>query len=343
MEERNQKQRITQHLQSAEVQQRILRDMQRAREEATVTISNAASLFDFTENQLRDWEKNGLLNPQRRAQDVEQDGKGAKRRQYTTTELDKLAIIHELMNAGFSPGCIPAYVDEIWASVAVKREPTGQLLETGKREVAHIHIDQRVENTEKEEFWRYFVSQALRLSLLLICEDIPDTVAGIILPLEKENLAEVIRHPRDMPEAGYSLIGWLSQSRSFYTFLDVEPSFEEPSDFRVEALIKLAGDYAVRQSPQNNILIIVERKAKPLILSKEVVTTVQRLLGLVYETSQQWQASFEAGRRDWMYQVTDFTVSSAVSDEVLNGLANIVVQLGEKWRMGGTGGDFPVF
>src|SRR5579872_916651 len=99
MEERNQKYRITQHLQSAEVQKRILQDMQRAREEASVTISNAARLFGFTENQLRDWEDKGLLSPQRNSQVSSTDGKGPRRRQYTTNELSRLAIIRELINA----------------------------------------------------------------------------------------------------------------------------------------------------------------------------------------------------------------------------------------------------
>ena len=334
MEDRNQKQRITQHLQSAEVQQRILRDMLRAREEATVTISNAASLFDFSENQLRDWEKTGLLNPQRRAPDVEQDGKGAKRRQYTTTELDKLAIIRELMNAGFSPGGIPTNVDEMWGSVAGHMQQKSWLLEIEHKDEEHVHIDQRVENTEKEGFWRYFVSQALRLSLLLICEDVPDTVAGIILPLEKENVAEIVQTPSDLHLVGYSLVGWLSQNRSFYTFIESEPSFEHPSDFRVESLANLAGGLSAKQGPQNSIVVIVQRKAKPLNLSKEGVATVQRILSLIYETTEQWLPGFENGRRDWMYQVTNFTSSSDISDAVLNGLVNIVVQMGGKTEDG---------
>ncbi|MHB8599630.1 MAG: MerR family transcriptional regulator [Ktedonobacteraceae bacterium] len=363
MEDRNQKQRITQHLQSAEVQQRILRDMQRAREEATVTISNAASLFDFTENQLRDWEKNGLLNPLRRVQDAEQDGKGPKRRQYTTTELDKLAIIRELIEeAKFSPGAIPNNVDEIWESIqdsngsksllseleqkenelVQKEERLEQKeaefvkkeLEFAQIETEHLHIDQRVERTEKEEFWHYFVSQALRLSLLLICEDVPDTVAGIILPLEKENVAAIVRTPRDLHLAGYSLVGWLSESRSFFTFLDTGPTFEHPSDFRVESLANLAEDLTTKQEHQNNILVIVQRKAKPLILSKEVVEVVHRLLGFVYENRDDWKPTFENGVRNWMYQATDFTSSSSVSDEVLNDLTDIIVQLGGKMEDG---------
>ena len=332
MEDRHQQ--IKKYLQRAEVQKRIKEEMMRVRDEATVTISNAARLFGFSENQLRDWDEKGLLKPQRRPQDAEQDGKGARRRQYTPIELNKLAIIHELMEQGdFSIGTIPTYVDEIWDEAAGRSELQERVESLSVEKVGHVHIDQRVERTEKEEFWRYFVSQALRLSLLLICEDVPDTVAGIILPLEKDNVAEIV-HPQDVYKAGHSLVGWLGQSRSFYTFLDAGPTFEHPSDFRVEHLENLVEDFSAKQELRSKILVIVQRKTKSLILTKGAAKTIKRLLDLVYETSDQWRPTFDNGVRDWMYQATDFTGSTAISDEVLNGLANIIVQIGGKAENG---------
>src|SRR5205823_3884519 len=115
MEDRNQK--ITEYLQHEDVQVSILQRIHRGRSEATVTISNAARLFGFTENQLRDWDEKGLLKPQRSTLEFTQDGKNTKRRQYTPAELDKLAIIRELMDKGFSPGMIPLNIDEIWKEI----------------------------------------------------------------------------------------------------------------------------------------------------------------------------------------------------------------------------------
>src|SRR5947209_13767622 len=115
MEERNQE--IIKYLQREDVQARILQSIYRGRSEATVTISSAAHLFGFSENQLRDWDEKGLLKPQRPLQELTQDGKGTKRRQYAAAELDKLAIIRELMKKGFSPGTIPSNIDEIWYSI----------------------------------------------------------------------------------------------------------------------------------------------------------------------------------------------------------------------------------
>ena len=334
MEDRHQQ--IKMYLQRADVQKRIRDEMLRARDEATVTISNAARLFGFTENQLRDWDEKGLLRPQRRAQDNEQDGKGPRRRQYTQVELSKLAIIHELMEKGdFSIGTIPAYVDEIWDEVEDRSGVLQERIESvSGRATEHLSIDQRVDRNEQEELWRYFVTQALRLSLLLICEDIPDTVAGIILPLEKTNVASIVLQPQNLPNAGRSLIGWLSQSRSFYTFLDSAPEFEHPSDFRIEPLVNLTDNFSSTRMPLENVLIVVQRKTKPLFLNSATLVTVERILGLIYQTIEQWQQSFERVVRDWMYQVTDFSVSSVIADEVLNGLANIIVESGGKTDRG---------
>ncbi|HVB24031.1 MAG TPA: MerR family transcriptional regulator [Ktedonobacteraceae bacterium] len=335
MEDRNQKQRITQHLQGVEVQQRILRDMRRAREEASVTISNAASLFGFTENQLRDWEKNGLLNPLRRAQDAEQDGKGPKRRQYTTAELDKLAIIRELMNAGFSPGTIPSYVDEMWTSVANRIE--FQEARSIQQPTKHIPVDQRIRTTNEELFWRYFASQALRLSLMLICEDIPNTKAGLILPLNNQTSGPVITSVDGLSSLGECLVGWISLNHSSYAFLDHAPSFEHSSDFRVHRLQVMNRNMPdLADVPQQNIYIVLQREAKSLTLTAPVVRVIRSLLAILNENMNEVYTSLSSGMRDWPYQATDFRGSVDPSDDILNAFADTVVAIGKgHWSFSG--------
>src|SRR5689334_14172468 len=98
--------KIREHLRSQEARERVRQRIERVRNEATVTIGRAARLFGFSESQLRDWEKSGLLSPQRPREGSE--GHGGQR-QYSLTELDKLAIIRELINkASMSPGSIPS-------------------------------------------------------------------------------------------------------------------------------------------------------------------------------------------------------------------------------------------
>ncbi len=312
--------RVRKYLENKEVQERIQRRMLDARAKATVTISRAANLFSFTESQLREWEKRGLLKTDRPA--LSQDSKTSTgHRQYAPEELDKLALIRDLMNEGYAFGEIPPNIDEIWKQILDEQQSqTWRIQET-----EHIPIDRRVEYTDQEVFWRYFVSQVLRLSLLLICEDVPDTIAGLVLPLQKKASAEVVTDPGELDKLGLSLIGWLGPNQTFYAFLDTAPSFEFSSDFRIEPL------RAVREGKTYYTpLLIVQRRTWLPPLRDAVRETIQRLLGLVYEQIEQWRPSFDYGMRDWTYQVTDFRSGPAVTDAMLNGLTNMVIALGGK-------------
>ena len=310
---------IKSYLQTEEVHKRISETMLRRRSEVTVTIGRAAELFDFTENQLRDWEDRGLLTPQR----------STKQRQYTLADLDKLTIIRELIDAKYAPGDIPLDIDSIWYEIYSPIEQVSPLI-TGVNRSNHLPIDQRIDRAEKEQFWRYYASQALRLSLMLICEDIPDTSAGagLVLPLRKMNTFNKVYRTEDLSKLGISLVGWLGKNRSINVFLDFEPSFEVASDFRVQPLQIMEKDVSEEKSPEDSTLIVVQRKAKPLTLSSAVVGTIRRLLAPLYEDIESWKACFDQGMRDTFYPMTDFSSGSTSSDNILNGLADMVVRLG---------------
>src|SRR6266516_3857819 len=226
---------IKEYLQQRDVQERIQKSMQEARAKATVTISQAAKLFELTESQLRDWEKRGLLSTERSLSTEESKG----HRQFSPDVLNKLAIIKELKdNGGYSLGAIPQNVDSIWDQTVHDHQntaPQSVAIQTQQTTTRHIPIDKRVEQAEKEVFCRYFTSQALRLSLILACENIPDAIAGLVLPLQKK-VVDIELDPKRLPEIGDALIGWLDINGSFYTFLDPAPSFEVPSDFRMQPL-----------------------------------------------------------------------------------------------------------
>src|SRR5438876_1080825 len=176
---------IRKYLQNEEVQERIIKRMRDAHAKATVTISRAANLFNFSESQLREWEKRELLKTERTA--LSEDGKTSKgHRQFSPDELDKLALIKELLDQGYAVSEIPQNIDDIWEQV--KPEQQGQTASVGDNEiryaheVEHVPIDKRVDAADEEYFWRFFVSQALRLSLLLLCEEMPGTIADFSFP-----------------------------------------------------------------------------------------------------------------------------------------------------------------
>src|SRR5438477_12928191 len=122
MEERHLK-NIKRYLQSEDVQERLQQYMQRGRSEATVSIGRVAQFFQLKESKLRDWETRGLLKPLR--------SKGISgQRQYSPAELDKLAIIKELVDeGGYAPGDIPSDIVSIWYSIS---RSDGQQVQTLK-------------------------------------------------------------------------------------------------------------------------------------------------------------------------------------------------------------------
>ncbi len=320
--------RIRKHFQDQDVQERVTKSMLDARSKATVTISKAAGLFEFSESQLREWEKRGLLKTERT--ELPEDNRTSKgHRQFSPDELDKLALIKELMDQGYAVSEIPQDIVDIWEQILVT--PKNQLpqmkSQDGRylREAEHLPIDERVEKVDQETFWRYFVSQALRLSILLICEEVPDSIGGLVLPLQRDANSIRVTDPNDLNKVGLSLIGWLGRNRAFYSFLDTAPSFEFPSDFRIVPL------RSIKEGNTEYVpFFIVQRKARLLPLSDTVHETIQRLLGLVYRFVGQWQTYFDYGLRDWSYQVTNFRSDPNVNDAVLDGLAEMVVALGGK-------------
>src|SRR2546422_921166 len=79
---------------------------------ATLTSGRVAQLFDLKESKLRDLESRGLLNPLRSKENTGQ-------RQYTPNELEKLAVIKELIDeGGYAPGDIPDNIYDIWNSIS---------------------------------------------------------------------------------------------------------------------------------------------------------------------------------------------------------------------------------
>ncbi|HZU67443.1 MAG TPA: MerR family transcriptional regulator [Ktedonobacteraceae bacterium] len=341
---------IKQYLQEGEVQKRVQERILYARSRAAVTISRAAQLFGFTENQLREWEKRGLIQSNRPAlsQDGKQgrqpkadgtapsqDGKApASHRQYSPEELDKLALIRELLEHGYGLNEIPKNIDEIWKQVLGKQQSEIEALEAQEgrqiQEIRHVPLERRIESLDQKEFWRYFTAQVLRLSLLLICENNPDTLAGFVIPLERKQVPTLVHTPQDLPKLGSVLFGWLGRNDTFYTFIDPAPTFEYPSDFRIEYLRPFGAERPPEDTVQDNVLIIIQRKAKPVMLSAELVQVIARFVKLLYNNKEHWYSAFDYEMHDWLYQVADFNRNVNYPDETFNSLANIVVELGGK-------------
>lgn len=336
MDERS-KRRIREHLEHEDVQRRIQRYIEKGRAEATVTISRAAELFNLSENRLRDWEEHGLLSPLRPT--------GPKgRRLYTPGELDKLAVIRELLDSGYSPSDIPSDIDSIWHTIAnanhhfplPERRSLALHGTIGMEQIAELPINVRIDQARSDLFWRYFVSHVLRLALMLICEEVPHTTACLLLPLSPAVVPETIQGIEDIPKLGESLVGWLSASRSSQTLLVSSPTFEYATDYRLLPLAVMLEDRVEEMSQDFHptTYILLDRRSKKLTLTEPVVTTIRRLLQPLYEDAQRSRVCFGPGMRDTLDPSTDLANIVHDEDLILHGLAEMTVQLGGKTEEG---------
>src|SRR5579863_3858268 len=126
--------RLKKYLQEEETQARIQHSIKAWPAGATVSIGRAAQLFDLKESKIRDLETRGLLNPVRTKEATGQ-------RQYSFEELNKLAVIKDLMDEGdFSASDIPANVYDIWQEVSHLSELRDQAISPPEvhAEVRHI-------------------------------------------------------------------------------------------------------------------------------------------------------------------------------------------------------------
>ena len=316
----NQRQRIRKLLQDEEVQARVQKNIRRGQEDVKVTIGRASELFNIRPTKLRELDE--LLFPERSKEAAN------GQRQYSLTELNKIAIISELLNEKIPLSDIPSDIDDIWYSMSSFPEDSHVIRETRDNSYTHMSIDHRVEDANKEEFWRYFASQALRMALNLICEETPEPVAGIILPLKRKTNATVTYDPQELAQLGECLVGWRDQNRSYHTFYNPSPFFEFPSDFRVRGLLAMEEEEA-----KDRTFIVLQRKARFLSLTLPVVEAVRRLLAPIYEDVHIWQSYFDRGMRDVVYPTTSFG-STIVSDSILTSLTEMAVRLGGKTASG---------
>jgi len=327
MDKRSKQRVVIEHLRREDAQERIIQKIQKGRAEATVTISRAAELFDLSENRLRDWEEHGFLSPQRPT--------GPKgRRLYTPGELDKLAIIRELIDAGYGPSDIPPDVDKIFQSLlSVNDQHTmtdlfDPLFSHGEKLDDQV-IDQRLITARSELFLRFYVSQALRMALMLICEDLPDTTAALILPLRSPGTGLPVLSMDDLPNIGEAIVGWLGRSRSSHTLFTTLPTFRYSTDYRLLPLVVMREDH-FEEEAHGGTLLLLDRRANPLTLDAPVVDLVRRLLTPIYEDGALLRSYLGPGMRDVIDPATDFASSANYYDNLLNGLTDMAVRLGGK-------------
>jgi DNA-binding transcriptional MerR regulator/GGDEF domain-containing protein len=338
MEERNPQsiEALRAYLQQDDVQARIQQSITNSRDGATVSIGRMAQLFHMKEAKIRELDARRLLKPSR----TKESSTG--QRQYAPAELEKLAIINDLLTQGrFSVYEIPENIDELWKSLVPNNGRAGTARENSEarnefhREADDLPIDKRVNHFYyKEFFWRYYASHALQLSAKLISEEFHLARVGLILPLHQKQAYMLVHQASDLYKAGESLVGWLGQTGSFYTILAARPAFEFPTDFSIFPL--QASD---EDKPEDDTLIVIPRldlESNAISFSSPIVETIRRLLEPLYSDVADWNFYFGKGMRDKIDPLFDFSTNPKARDTILTGLANMIERLGgigqHRWK-----------
>ncbi len=325
----NNRQRIQRYLQDEEVQARIREQIERGREEATVSIGRAASLYGFKESKIRELEAEGLLNPMRN------DNKG--QRQYSLQELDKLAIIRELLDAKYTTGEIQRdIIDRAWEAIcALEKEPF--LVErpqpsSDDNDFLRQPLDQRIDQEKTLVFWRYYAPNILRVALMLISELLPNAIIGLVIPLSSRRDDAAIDGIDDLANVGDSLVGWLEKSGTSHTLFTSAPSFQYPTDYCLYPLLAMEEEQP-QERQVDNIIIVLERpdkRSKLLTLPPSHVQLIRRLLSPLREMASTIRAAFGLGMRSERLSASDVNAMGREQDIILEGLADMIVRLGGK-------------
>ncbi len=333
---------LVEYLRQPGTQEKIQLKIIEARSAATVTITRAADLFGFSDTQLRDWDRLGFVSPPR-SDGAKQDDK--KHRQYSRTELDVLAAIRILRDGSYSITEIKQNIGEIRNIANQLGQEAFTLLGTAERATQPTNvpwepdyvppIDQMVNSADNELFWRFYATNALRLSLSLLAEYNPETLIGFVMPLGSNPPASVTT--ANIADLGECLVGWLRPDYSFYLLYTPRPSFEQHTDFRIHPLRAMKNVVEQDEVRQDSTWIVVQREAGSLKMSLDVQSTIQQLCAPLYEHKDEWLPLFLKGQRFYTFPIDDFIPGPAndpTKRSLLSKLANLVVSLGHDkgWR-----------
>ncbi|MFL5666225.1 MAG: GAF domain-containing protein, partial [Ktedonobacteraceae bacterium] len=83
--------------------------------------------------------------------------------------------------------------------------------------------------------------------------------------------------------------------------------------------------------------LVVQRKTWPLTIKATVLNTIRRLLKPLYESAQEFSPYLRQGSQALLFPTTSFNSSTGPSEELLYGLANMIIRLGNidhqaRWR-----------
>lgn len=320
--------RIREHLKSSEFQADIRQRLKDARENLSISISQAAKIVDVTQAQLRYWESSLKLLLSERTPSSVQDQQAAKhpgQRRYSLRDLTRLLIIKDLhVNKHYSLDEITQFlanekdiIDEAADEIALPLKTTTEFTGT---------LADLISQPEEVLSWRAFVPRALYLSLSLLFGQAISGDTGLFLPIHPGPIKVEDRESLSM--VGEMLVGWHTNTRHFSTFLVNRinrPIIEflqrysfTPLSWRLESASSLFTIYLASSERPTALLSSTDPAA---------TKAATRLLHYLQEHSTEWRPCLQS-IGDYLIYDPPSTIDPNASQHVMNKIAEAIVQLG---------------
>lgn len=308
------------------VRARLQERQRKLQDDMTTSIGQVAKALHLTVPQLRNWEKQRALVPDR----ASADGQEGQRR-YDRDDLKKLVVIEELLHRSYTLGDIALFMEKAYAQLENEAAR-----ESSAPAAATQHLTERVNQAEQGYFWRFFIPQLLYLSISLIFEAPPAGDAGLFLPMDdaaRLAAAPKLAHAGEVARLGSTLLGWQGRDRPFYVgFFEQGIALEYPNLYSLISLDELTplspptGAYLVADPKIADALKTPGRLALPT--TGPALNTAQRLHHLLRETKAEWMPFLRTGAGDMVYHASDFTTPTLLGNPVLTKMAEMAVRVG---------------
>ncbi len=188
-----------------------------------------------------------------------------------------------------------------------------------RNEQESFSVENYLERADARLFWDYTLPRVLKLSLLLFCEH-ADKPVGLIFPLRRVSLSLLQLDVNQLAVLGESLVGWLKENETFYSFLTPAPFFEYADDYR---LIPFSiGD-------EDDILLVIPRRIHSFTLpALPEQTTARRVLGWLRQQASTQSFALNIRRGSVVAPLPAHAHDYPFPNTIFNNLADMVVQVG---------------
>lgn len=334
--------RIQDHLRDTATRKRLYDRFTSARNQLTTSIGEAAKLAAISPEKARYAEVIGILSPSRSHENKE----GAHRR-YSLGELNRLIVMGDLLERGFS-------MNEIANFLTRDRTTVDDIVES----IQASDLATRLREAETAYVQRMLIPRLLYFVQCLLLGDVVDCSIAIVLPVAADSAEAMqpvdVNGVDDLPHVGPSLVGWHSRSHPYCVLFMHEPRMDDATRYElrsVDEMCREAGVPGVDDQPTGAYLLI-EREFAHLLhvptanrsrTESETVgaeaaskhpnarSAAYRLLRLLQQPADDegrtFGHRFSSGGDGMVYSAPEF-MSDMRGDKLLTAITELVVQLG---------------